>query len=411
MTTRPTSGDGHEPAAVQGARLKAVREAAGMSLSQLAAKLNFSKSALGHYETGTRGAPPDLALWYERICGAYTDPVAAMTALGRADVDRRSVLLRAAYTAALSATALSALDAGRLVATSATRVVGMGEVDAVRAVTAAFLSLDEARGGGIGRTAVAEFLVTDVADLLRSRFANTTARCEAFSAASELAYLAAFKAHDAGQDGISQRYYLASLRLAEHADNPAQQAWVLRALALQGVDIRQRRFSVDLAEEATRRAHGYLDPDADALFTVGLARCHAESGNHAEALDVLHRAEPMITADLTDPAPRPIAMWCPNKATVVDQAAKAFSALGEHGQAQRLFVLGASIWNPGTHARVHALTCADAGLAKWKTGDDGGAVALWTSIVPVLQRVQSARTAKALDKIARHAPELVTAAV
>ncbi|MGN2641515.1 helix-turn-helix domain-containing protein [Nocardia takedensis] len=392
-----------------GAQLKAAREAAGLSLSQMAARLNFSKSALGHYETGTRGAPPDLALWYERVCGAYTDPVAAVTALGRADVDRRSFLLRAAYTAALSATALTALGADRLMATSA-RTVGMAEVDAVRAVTSALLSLDEARGGGIGRTAVAEFLVTDVADLLRSRFADVRVRCEAFSAACELAYLAAFKAHDAGQDGIAQRYYLAALRLAEHADSPVQQAWVLRALALQGVDIQQRRFSVDLAEEAAQRAHGHLGADVDALFTMGLARCHAESGNHARARDVLRRVEPAMTADLAEPAPRAIAMWCPNKATVIDQAAKAFTSLGEHGQAQQLFTLGASIWNPGTHARVHALTCADAGLAQWKTGDEGGAVALWTSVIPVLQRVRSARTAKALDKIARHASELVTTA-
>ncbi|WP_280381400.1 helix-turn-helix domain-containing protein [Nocardia wallacei] len=410
MATGERSGDGREAAAVQGAHLRSAREAAGLSLSQLATRLNYSRAALGHYETGARGTPPDIALWYERICGEYTDPVAAVTALGRADVDRRSFLFKAAYTTALSATALGALDAGRLVATGATRTVGMGEVDAVRAVTAAFLSLDEARGGGIGRTAVAEFLVTDVADVLRSRFANATIRAEAFSAAAELAYLAAFKAHDAGQDGVAQRYYLAALRLAEQSGNPAQEAWVLRALALQGVDIRQRRFSVDLVEEAVRRAHGKLGADAAALFTVGLARCHAESGNRAQALAVLRDAQGVITADLTDPAPRWIAMWCPNKATVVDQAAKAFSALGEHGEAQRLFVLGASIWNPGTHARVHALTCADAGLAQWKTGDDSGAAALWTSIIPVLQRVQSARTAKALDKIRRHAPELVTTA-
>ncbi|WP_328435838.1 hypothetical protein [Nocardia puris] len=240
---------------------------------------------------------------------------------------------------------------------------------------------------------------------------NLSVRFEAFAAACELAYLAGFKAHDAGQDGIAQRYYLAALRLAEHANDPVQQAWVLRALALQGVDIRQRRFSIDLAEEAARRAHGRLGGDAAALFTVGLARCHAESGNHAQARDVLRRADPVISADLTEPAPRAIAMWCPNKATVVDQAAKAFTALGEHRQAQQLFTLGASIWNPGTHARVHALTCADAGLAQWKSGDDGGAVALWASVVPVLQRVRSARTAKALDKIARHAPELVTTVV
>jgi hypothetical protein len=46
---------------------------------------------------------------------------------------------------------------------------------------------------------------------------------------------------------------LSALRLAEVSGNAAQDASAFRALALQGVDIRKHRSSVDLAEEAVRR--------------------------------------------------------------------------------------------------------------------------------------------------------------
>lgn len=408
-----TSAGGSDPrerAAIEGARLRDVRETAGISLVRMAGLIPYSRQALGFYELGQRTPPAEVTLWYERICGASDDPVTTVTALARADVDRRGFLRHVLFSSALSATALVGLpEARRRLAVAANaRRVGAAEVDAIDEVTAAFLRLDEARGGGVGRSAVAEFLATDVVDVLSSRFGDAATRTHAFSSAAEVAYLAAFKAHDAGEDGVAQRYYLSALRLAEEASSPAQDAFAFRALALQGVDIRKRRFSVDLAEEAVRRSRGLVGADTAALFQVALARCHAESGNKQEALAALRRAEPAITPDITSEVPHWAGMWCPNKATVVDQTAKTFAALGDHREAGRHFELGATIWNPETHARVYALTCADAGLARWRTGDDGGAVELWTKVVPTLKQVRSDRTAKALTKIGKHAPELVT---
>ncbi|MCP2314785.1 hypothetical protein APR12_000115 [Nocardia amikacinitolerans] len=323
-------------------------------------------------------------------------------------MNRRSFLRKAAYSAALSATALALpVEATARIATvTEARVVGAADVDAVRTITDAFLKFDEARGGGMGRTAVAEFLSTDIAALLRSRFATEDVRAHAFSAAAELAYLAGFKAHDAGADGVGQRYFLAALRLAEHAQTPGQDLWILRILALQGTDIAQPRFSTDLAEAALSRAAGKLGPDANALLTVAVARTHAETSNKPAALAALRAAESAINPDMTSEQPRWVSMWCPNKATVVDQTAKTFLALGDLTNAERYYTLGTSIWNPATHARVWALTAAETGLLRWKLGNHTDATNLWRPALPILHTVDSARTRKALGKVRATAPEL-----
>ncbi|WP_336084854.1 helix-turn-helix domain-containing protein [Nocardia sp. SSK8] len=73
-----------------GARLRALREEAGLSLTALATRVPYSRAALGHYETGTRAAPPTVVEWYERIHAQAVlgtrrqDPRAADTALATA---------------------------------------------------------------------------------------------------------------------------------------------------------------------------------------------------------------------------------------------------------------------------------------------------------------------------------------
>lgn len=251
-------------------------------------------------------------------------------------------------------------------------------------------------------------MATDVADLLKGRFASHVARAAAFGAAAEVAYLAGFKAHDGGLDGLAQRYYLTAYRLAGETGEPGHQAFVLRILALQGTDIGERRFTVRLAERALAVGRGRCDPDTTALLQVAAARCHAESGDGGPALEMLRAAEPVLTADYFPDMPRWAAMWCSTRATLINQTAKAFLAVNEVAEAERHFGLAASMWDRDTHARVFALTATDVGLARWQLGDDGGAVSMWQDTLPGLQRVQSGRTNAAVNKIRARAPELLS---
>ncbi|MBF6216994.1 helix-turn-helix transcriptional regulator [Nocardia abscessus] len=69
---------------ISGKRLRAARQAAGMSLAELAARIPFSRSYLGHVETGTRVASADVVAAYLRACGEMTcDPVTLVSVLGK----------------------------------------------------------------------------------------------------------------------------------------------------------------------------------------------------------------------------------------------------------------------------------------------------------------------------------------
>jgi transcriptional regulator with XRE-family HTH domain len=64
-----------------GARLREAREAAGLSLADLARRTNYSKSYLGNVETGCRPALPDVVLAYERELGDLVDRRGLLTGL------------------------------------------------------------------------------------------------------------------------------------------------------------------------------------------------------------------------------------------------------------------------------------------------------------------------------------------
>lgn len=394
------------PPAVVGAQLRAAREAAGFSLSELADRVNFSRAALGHYETGRRVPTADVVTAYRRVCGPL-DAVTTAESLGRADLDRRGFLRSAAYSSALAATALLPTpEHARLATIVEGSATGAADVTAVRGVTDALLRFDEVRGGGAGRTAMTAFLATDVSTLLRSRFANAQVRADAFSAAAELAYAIGFSSHDVGADGAALRYFLAALRLAEESGVSGQDGFVLRIIALHAGDVGMPQHSVELAERSIARAHGHVDVDALAVFDVALARMYAEDGNHRAARETLRRVEPWLTPTTTTELPRWLSAFCPNKASVCRQASKAFAALGELDESERYLHMSAAAWNPETHTRIRALSEIETGLLRWKLGRHEDAAKLWRAALPVVAGVDSDRTRKAVAKVAAVAPEV-----
>ncbi|MGY0236889.1 helix-turn-helix domain-containing protein [Longispora urticae] len=86
-----------------GLSLRAAREAAGISLSSMARRTNYSKSHLGNVETGVKRASPDVILAYERVLGESVDRRGVLTGLAASVVApiAASELLRHGFTAAL----------------------------------------------------------------------------------------------------------------------------------------------------------------------------------------------------------------------------------------------------------------------------------------------------------------------
>ncbi|WP_226933241.1 MULTISPECIES: hypothetical protein [Parafrankia] len=199
------------------------------------------------------------------------DPVAWVTRLGRTDMLNR----RAAVTAGLYslAAATPLLPAARPAVRRGTLThVSPADVARVRAMAAHFGEIDDLFGGGHARSAVAAYLVNDVAPLLQ--VASGPIRADLFTAAAEVTYLAGWMAADDLQPGLAQRYYIQAVRLAIEADDPLMRATALRSLASQAVELGHAAHGLALADAA-----------ADALHNTAPARTRAwVNGMRAEAL-------------------------------------------------------------------------------------------------------------------------------
>ncbi|MCZ2526925.1 hypothetical protein [Streptomyces sp. HB2AG] len=321
--------------------------------------------------------------------------------LGRDELERRRFLTTAAYS--VGALALPperrAEAAERASRAARGALVGAAEIEVVRDVTSAFSRADERLGGSTGRAAVVQYLVSDVASYCQGRFADSDTRRSMFGAAAELAYLAGWKAHDAGQDGLAQRYYLRSYRLAEVADPDAHAGYVLRILAHQAFDTGHGGAAecVPLAEAAHRRMRGRVGPETETLVHLTLARAHAHRGEARPAVAAIARAERLLDRARPDRAPRWAGLGGPAEARLTNQAGKALQALGDLRAAEAQFQRSARCWDPVAYPRIHALTLADLAVVQSARGLVEEACENWGGALDRMEGVDSARTRKAVE--------------
>ncbi|MGP4114308.1 hypothetical protein ACTWP5_25785 [Streptomyces sp. 4N509B] len=110
-----------------------------------------------------------------------------------------------------------------------------------------FSRIDQRHGGGHARTAVVQYLTTDVSRYLGGRFLDDQVRRGMYSAASELAYLSGWMACDNGEHPITQRYFTIAVSLAAEADDAPMAGHVLRAMAHQAVELGHPTEALNLA--------------------------------------------------------------------------------------------------------------------------------------------------------------------
>lgn len=189
------------------------------------------------------------------------DPVVTLGRLGRADIERRRFITTAAYSVAAAAMPLGLADeyAERTAAATSGRRAGAADVQAVHDMVRMFVAIDERHGGRHGRSTVVQYLTTDVAEMCRAVFHTGEQHRRMLSTAASLAHLAGWKAYDAGEHGLAQRYYLQAYRLTREAENEPHQAYVMRILAHHGMDNGRPEHTLALAEAALSRAHGKVE--------------------------------------------------------------------------------------------------------------------------------------------------------
>ncbi len=324
------------------------------------------------------------------------DPIATLTAIGEADLNRRNFVAASAFSLAATALPLETVQeaAARTRTLASGARAGHADVAAVRDMVKLFMDMDEKHGGQHGRSAFVQYLVTDIAGLCRSRFASEQVRAEALSVASAGAHLAGWKAYDCGEQGLAQKYYMQSLALARAAGTPGQDGFVMRTMSQQGMKLHRAEHCLALAETGWGQAKGRGSLQVEALFAVTHAHALAKTGQRQRALADVDRAHAALAAGQRagDAVPFWALVWGPPAATVHSRTAKTFETLGDRPNAARQYATAAASRPGTTYARIIALDL----VAQAEQNHIERACATWSQAIDTMAGVKSARTLKAV---------------
>lgn len=339
--------------------------------------------------------------------GIGPDPVDIVRRLGEADIHRRQILTTTAYSVAAAALPLGAAQAAdaqhRAQRAGTGRHVGHTDLDTVREMIRAFAAIDERQGGQHGRTAVIEYLRSDVAEMCRGRFATPALRAEALTAAASLSFLAGWKAYDADEHGLAQRYHLQSLALAKEVGDPLHIAWILRLMAHKGMDIHEPTHTLDLADAALSLAEGNAEPGIMATFVICRARALGHAGRGPEAAAEIRRAQDLASRAEEEQPPYWMVLNSHPTAQVGSHAGKTLQVLRDYRNAEREYSRAARAYEscaPGLN-RVVGLSLADEGTQQALQGHLEQACGTWNRAVDRFEGVYSDRAAKRVAGI-RH---------
>lgn len=329
------------------------------------------------------------------------DPL-ALSNLGRLELSKPVVRRSVMFSAAMLPLALGWLSAaearGRKAQEPGTVMVGEAEVDAVRQITRAFNGIDERLGGGHGRDAVVQYLISDVAAFLKGRFRDEKTRADMFGAAAELAYLAGWKGHDLAMEGLAQRYYTHALQLAHESGRRTHGAWVLRILAHQALDLGRPQECVELSQKAWSLTRGKVTPAEESLYAITAARAYGAVGDKRRAAATVNAADRLSEADADDPLSTWAAMMGPPRAIVASHTAKTWTALGRHGDAAMSYAAAARLRDPSGLRRVRALDLAQTAEAQAAQGHAEEACQSWADAFGQMSGVSSARHRAAVGR-------------
>ncbi|MEV6332629.1 hypothetical protein [Streptomyces sp. NPDC051909] len=325
------------------------------------------------------------------------DPIETLTAIGEADVNRRRFLAASAYSMAAATLPLQTVQeaAARTRTVSGGGIAGHADVAAVRDMVKLFMDMDERHGGQHGRSAFVQYLVTDVAQLCRGRFASDDVRAEALSVASAAAHLCGWKAYDSGEQGLAQRYYLQSLALARASGVPGQDGFVMRTMSQQGMKLHRPEHCLALAETGCDRAKGRVGQQVEALFAVIHAHALAKTGQNRRSLSDVQFAETALAAGAGDEVPFWALVWGPPAATVHSRTAKVFETLGDRPNAAHQYATAAASRPGATYARIIAFDL----VAQAEQGSIEQAYTTWGRAIDTMTGVKSTRTLRAVRSL------------
>ncbi|GAA2249290.1 Tat pathway signal protein [Kitasatospora cystarginea] len=331
-----------------------------------------------------------------------TDTLSALADLRRIDVDanRRRAVGAVAYSAAALALPgagwwTSMAERGGRRSTPGSRSIGRGDLEAVRDMAALFSRMDQRHGGGHARTAVVQYLTTDVSAYLQGTFKDDNVRRELYGAAGELAYLSGWMAFDNGEHATAQRHFTVAVKLAAEADDPPLAAHVLRAMAHQAIDLGHNKQALDLATASVDgQRYALASPREKALLGVVHARSLAATGQHQAAMAALLKAEDQLAA-ATPGDDEPSRVFFFQEASLAHETASALRDIGELDAAVREFQRSVRTRRATTFTRTHAVTLGYLGQVQARQNNIEEACGTWSAALDAMDGVRSGRTRQA----------------
>ncbi|MGH4014145.1 MAG: hypothetical protein ACRDSL_09500 [Pseudonocardiaceae bacterium] len=326
------------------------------------------------------------------------DTLMALIDLGRTDVDleRRHVLVSATYSVAALAlptgswwTQMAARGSERAVAGS--RAVGCGDREAVREMASMFSRIDQRRGCGHARTAVVQYLTSDVAGYLRGTYADDRVRKGMFSAASELAYLAGWMAFDNSEHAIAQHYFTVAVKLAAEANDAPMTGHILRAMAHQAIDLGHYKHGLDLAAASLDgKRYQLACPRERALLGVVHAKALGAAGQKQAAATALLQAEDdLAAARPSDEEPSRVFFF--GEASLAHETACTLRDTRDLTSAIREFRRSVRTRKAATFTRTHAVTLGYLGATQARSGNLDEACATWSQALGAVDGIHSGR--------------------
>lgn len=363
------------------------------------------------HERATRDAPggapasgdgsgaSDLGLAWSATPQATVEVVAQ---LWRSELDRRSVLVSAAWVASAFAGPTREWLLNRqdeVVQGWAGRHVGQGDIDALWEMCATFTDVDQRLGGGYARSTLLHYVNQVVLPLLQGSYDDAIGR-ELMAATARLCDLCGYMSWDSGRQGLAQRYFIQALRLAQASGNRALGAHVL-------VDMATQAHSLGDATQALDLASAGLDcgsPVTEARCAAWQGRAHAFRGDQracAQACSIAERA-----LDRAAPAGERVWFKVFTPEAMNHEMLHMASDLGRHDDVQRLAPEVLASASAGGMARRRVLgTTALASSYLPSPGnphsDIDRACALLGQVIPLLGSLSSTHSLERVNSVRR----------
>ncbi|HEX8760325.1 MAG TPA: helix-turn-helix domain-containing protein [Pseudonocardiaceae bacterium] len=339
---------------------------------------------------------PQRYLWFQlprQPADAYLRPRDASSLddeseTGGEDVQRRQLLRAAAVGAASVSSSAFGWFSTQPAPQSGVRAVGMTDVQIVREMTQTFRRLDNRFGGGHARSAVTNYLGSDVLPLMHEGRYRDSVRRELSAAVAELNQLAGWMAYDVGDADSGHRHLRNAMHLCQHVGDDALAGEMLAGMSHQAAFRRSATLATDLAraakDNAKRAGVPALVSESAVMEAHGLALANDAHG----CLAALRESEEAFVAAEDRDRPQWLAYF--DGAYLAAKFGHCFRDLGRPAEAERFARRSLEMIDGYDRGRLFNLALLASALADQRKVEEACETGL--AAVRLASDVRSART-------------------